>query len=83
MIFTIRFKVLLGILAALIFAGGLFYNQFILAQRLNAQAKFDNKVMSNDEKIWGQLQKMASDSAKAKITPTPSPKLLVGKKLTK
>lgn len=82
MVFTTKFKVILAIVAAFIVAGGLFYNQFLLDQRLNVMAKFDNKVMSNDEKIWGQLQKMASESAKAKITPTPSPKLL-GKKLTK
>lgn len=78
MVFTTKFKVLLGVVAGLLVAGGLTFNQYTLQKELTDQVKLDTKVMKADQKVWAQLEKVASEGAKAKVTvsPTPTPKLL-------
>lgn len=76
MIFTTRFKVLIGLLVALILLSGIIYNQFTLQKELTAQMQFDTKVMQQDQKVWKEVEQKATVSAAPKTTPTP--KLIVG-----
>ena len=80
---TKRFGVIVGILLLVSGLSGIVYNQLVLQRELTSQAKYDVQVMRNDQKVWSELQRLATVSATPtgkEVRPTVTPKATLSAK---